>query len=122
LSAYKRNTEPARQSLRSARNIPSSLHRFFWEYDPGKLDVDRHADLIMARLMERGSWQAMVWLRKTYPAAKIARFLEKKGWRVLAPREINYWALVCDLPENRKTELLHKSRQRDTIWSRRHEH
>ena len=78
-------------------HIPDFLRRFFWEYDPRKLEVERHADVIMGRIMERGDWDAMCWLRQTYPMERLRRFLEMRGQRILPPRELNYWALICDI-------------------------
>jgi len=77
------------QNPNTTSQLPSYLHRFFWEYDLASLDIHKHADVIMARIMERGSWEAMVWLKKTYPSEVIADFISDKGWRVLPPREVN---------------------------------
>ncbi len=83
------------------------------------LDIHKHADVIMARIMERGSWEAMVWLKKTYQPEIISDFLFNKGWKVLPPREVNYWALLSDMPENAKTRLTEKAAARDAVWSKR---
>ena len=99
--------------------LPQYLHRFFWEYDPDALETDRHADLIMDRIMERGSWRAMQWLCTAYSGAMIARFLSKKGWRLLPPREVNYWALVSGMPEEEKKRVVQKAIQPDAVWSQR---
>lgn len=99
--------------------LPSYLHRFFWEYDPQALDIHKHASLIMARLMERGSWQAMVWLEKAYSPEVIAYFLSDKGWRVLPSREVNYWALLSGMPEDTKKQLVLKAEKRDAVWGKR---
>jgi hypothetical protein len=99
--------------------LPAYLHRFFWEYDPGSLDIHKHADIIMARIMERGSWQAMVWLSNEYSPEVIKNFLSVKGWQVLPPREVNYWALITGMPVEAKKRLVKKSGKRDAVWSQR---
>ena len=71
--------------------LPEFLAAFFWEYDPQTLDLERHAEVIIGRLMARGDWAAMRWLRQTYPPARLAAFLATRGRRVLPPRELNYW-------------------------------
>ena len=66
--------------------IPEFLHPLFWEYNPEEIDIMRHSDSIMARIMERGAWDAMRWLRKTYKTAEITSFLERRGRRILPLR------------------------------------
>lgn len=73
----------------------------------------------MARIMARGDWQAMVWLRKVYSVEKIRNFLFRKGWKVLPPRELNYWALVGDVSDRKRRELLRKARKTDPVWRNR---
>jgi hypothetical protein len=48
----------------------------------------------MERVMARGDWQAMLWLRRTYSREQIADFVRRKGER-LSPRDEAYWALVA---------------------------
>ncbi len=60
----------------------------------------QHADTIMGRIMERGNWQAMRWLRRVYHVNQIVSYLERRGKKVLPPREVNYWALVSGVPED----------------------
>jgi len=107
------------QEPKATSQLPSHLQRFFWEYDPQVLDIKKHADVIMARIMERGSWQAMMWLRKVYPSEVLADFLSDKGWRVLPPREVNYWALVSGMSEEAKARLIVKAKTRDAVWGKR---
>ena len=107
------------QSSETAQ-IPDFLRRFFWEYDPRALDVERHADVIMGRIMERGNWDAMRWLRQTYPVERLRRFLEMRGQRMLPPRELNYWALICDIPADIRQHWLKQARNRHTIWNDRY--
>ncbi len=103
----------------NASRLPPGLYRFFWEYDQQRLDIRKHCELIMARIMARGDQQAMVWLRKVYSEEKIRNFLFKKGWKVLPPRELNYWALVSGVSERQRRELLQKAKDTDSVWRNR---
>ncbi|HEX7671443.1 MAG TPA: hypothetical protein VF395_17740 [Polyangiaceae bacterium] len=80
--------------------VPDEVARLFWDVDPASVDLDRHRDYVMERIMDRGTWEAMRWLRRTYPREALADFLLRKGKRLIAPRERAYWALVsgCKLP------------------------
>jgi hypothetical protein len=73
--------------------LPTSVERLFWDIDPGALDLARHADYVMERVMTRGPWDAMKWLRHTYSREELAGFLARKA-RLLAPRDVAYWSLV----------------------------
>jgi|MudIll2142460700_1097286.scaffolds.fasta_scaffold84316_2 hypothetical protein len=102
-------------------NIPEFLKPFFWEYCEGVIDTSKHAHLIMERIMIRGSWKAMHWLRHTYSAQQIKTFLVSKGVNVLPPRELNYWLLITNTaPEEWKT-LVATAKKRQISW-RRHAH
>ena len=82
--------------------IPEALHILFWDVDPRAIRLPEHADYVIERVMSRGTWAAMCWLRSTFDAHTLADFLRRKGSR-LAPRERAYWSLVLDvtLPEER---------------------
>lgn len=47
----------------------------------------------MQRIMTRGSWEAMCWLRETYDPRLLNDFLRRKG-STLAGRDLAYWSLV----------------------------
>jgi hypothetical protein len=80
--------------------FPSSVARLFWEIDPASVDLQKHRDYVLERLMVRGGWDVMRWLRTTYSREDIADFLTRKGHR-LAPRELAYWTLIAgnDIPQ-----------------------
>jgi len=77
-----------------ASALPPDVARLFWETDPARIDLRRHRDYVMERVMSRGGWVAMRWLRETYSAEELGDFLRRKGGR-LAPRERAYWSLIA---------------------------
>jgi squalene cyclase len=77
-----------------AAALPPDVARLFWDTDPERVDLRAHRDYVLERVMSRGSWTAMCWLRSTYSAEDIADFLVRKGRR-LAPRELAYWSLIA---------------------------
>ena len=48
--------------------VPDCVTRLFWDVDPAEVDLDAHADYVLERVMSRGSWEAMRWLRRRYTA------------------------------------------------------
>jgi hypothetical protein len=74
-------------------SVPESLYSLFWDIDPPTIRLPEHADYVIERVMKRGTWDAMCWLRRCFTVAELADFLSRKGQR-LAPRELAYWSLV----------------------------
>jgi hypothetical protein len=74
--------------------LPDEVRRLFWEVDPGTVDLERHSDYVLERVMTRGGWAAMRWLRATYPVSRLADFLRRKATR-LPPRERAYRGLIA---------------------------
>jgi hypothetical protein len=83
--------------------FPDEVGRLFWDVDPQSVDLIRHRDYVMERVMSRGGWAAMTWLRSVYSKEEMADFLRRKGINRLAPRELAYWSLIAevDLPISR---------------------
>lgn len=77
-------------------SAPPDVVRLFWDVDPERVDLHLHRDYVMERVMSRGGWEAMRWLRESYPPAEIGDFLVRKGGR-LAPRELAYWSLIAGI-------------------------
>ncbi|HLC17348.1 MAG TPA: hypothetical protein VJL89_14105 [Thermodesulfovibrionia bacterium] len=101
------------------KTIPEFLYPLFWEYNPKEMDIIQHSDTIMGRIMEHGTWQAMCWLRVTYKAEQIVSFLERRGKRVLPLRELNYWALVSGVSEEKRKKWLKEAKEQLHVWRKR---
>ncbi len=84
----------------TAKPFPAEVQRLFWEVDPQSVDLGRHRDYVMERVMSRGGWVAMTWLRQAYSREEMAEYLVRKGARLLPPRELAYWSLIAgvDVP------------------------
>jgi len=77
--------------------IPAELTWLFWDVDPAAIDLDRHRDYVIERIMSRGDWAAMRWLARQFERESLADFLRRKGHR-LAPRERAFWSLIAGVP------------------------
>jgi hypothetical protein len=76
--------------------LPPDVLRLFWDTEPERVDLHEHRDYVMERVMSRGGWTAMCWLRATYSPGELADFLGRKGRR-LAARELAYRALIAGI-------------------------
>ncbi|MEB2311264.1 MAG: hypothetical protein OZ921_01730 [Sorangiineae bacterium] len=81
----------------SETGLPDCVARLLWDMDVERLDLDRARKLIMERVMSRGGWEAMKWLRARSSREELAEYLLRRGALRLSPRDLAYWALVCDL-------------------------
>lgn len=80
----------------ASERFPEEVTRLFWDTDPDGVDLEQHRDYVMERVMSRGGWAAMRWLRQAYSVEALADFLRRKGHR-LAPRELAYWAVIAGI-------------------------
>ena len=109
-------------TIRNDKGIPEFLFPLFWEYEPETIDTIRHADLIIGRIMERGSWASMVWLQKTYKKDQLVSFLKNRGYRILPLRELNYWAFICGIPPGKRQNWIENAGKYPHVWRTRYAH
>jgi hypothetical protein len=83
--------------------FPSEIAAYFWDVDVASIDVEKHKDYVIERLMSRGDLHAMAWLRARFDLSDLRSFLLRRGHRALAPRELSYWALICDVEMDSRT-------------------
>jgi hypothetical protein len=77
--------------------VPADVARLLWDQDLGRIDLDRDAPVVIERVMARGSWEAMKWLRRRFSKDVLAAFVRTRGRQVLSPRDLAYWALVTEV-------------------------
>jgi hypothetical protein len=78
--------------------LPAELAHLFWEYDPKKLSWTADRDLIVGKILSRGTWNDIRWLRRTATDATLRRWIRRARGRGLSPQQIRYWQLILDLP------------------------
>lgn len=81
----------------TSERAPEAVLRLLWDVDPATFDFDRDRALVFERVMSRGTWEAMKWLRRRYRPEEIAAFVTSDGGRRLSARDLAYWALVADV-------------------------
>ncbi len=77
--------------------IPVDLAWLFWDVDPGAIDLVRHRDYVIERVMTRGDWYAMRWLVEHVEKSELAAVLRRRG-HVLTPRGRAFWSLMAGIP------------------------
>jgi len=78
--------------------LPEFLRVQFWDVDFEKMDTRKDRDLIVARVTEYGTDDAVRWLRETYSNEEIAGALEA-SLHLVSRRTIGLWKLWLNQPE-----------------------
>lgn len=97
--------------------IPSNVRKLLWEYRIDGETIDpRWEDTILERVMQRGGWSEMQWLLQAFDRGRVRDFLANRGRRVLAPRALRYWALICGIPVHDQDAWVVEARERERAW------
>ena len=76
------------------RHPPKSIRRLFWEANPASIDIEHHADSILARVLEFGRLVDVRWLIATYGMERIHRFFRDVGHPEITDRTVHFWRAV----------------------------
>lgn len=89
---------PDEQSIQRQEDPPCSLFlrpALFWDVNPDKLDMARHAAFIIVRVMERGTREEVRYILNYYGEAIIKKHLLEA--RSLHKKTISYFANRFDV-------------------------
>ena len=79
-------------------DLPKDLESLFWDCDFHAVRLDEHRSFIIRRILDRGSWKAIMWLRHTLGDEALRDWFVKKNGGGLDPRKLRFWGLILDLP------------------------
>jgi len=100
----KEDTRDAREmtgpgSPREPRRVPPELGSLFWDCDLRTLDVERHREQILERVLQDGDLEAVRWALATYGDEVVRAFVLDAGSRRLTPKILTFWWSYYDLGE-----------------------
>ena len=90
--------------------LPQDLERLFWDCDFGSLSLTAHRKFIVRRILDRGNWDAITWLRRTVGDQVIRDWFLSKGGGGLDPRRLRFWGVILDLPVREVDEWVREAR------------
>lgn len=94
-----------------------NVQGLLWEYDlDGVEALSELPDAVVERVMTRGGWAEMGWLIRELGAEQLLSFLERRGARVLPPRDVAFWGLACSAPEAFVRDWINDARSRQEEW------
>lgn len=64
----------------------------FWDTDPKKLDIQKHAKYIIERIMDFGNEDEARWMRRYYPKSLLSEVVRKS--KILGSSSKTLWTLL----------------------------
>jgi hypothetical protein len=99
------------------QGLPRFLRPLFWEYDFHVLNWKRDWYLVTGRVLSRGDWRDVCWLRRRLGDEGLRSWLRASEGRGLSRKQIRYWELILDLPKHEVDAWL--ARPGRVIWDNR---
>jgi hypothetical protein len=78
--------------------LPSGFKPLFQEHDAGALHPALDAELIISRILDRGTAKEVRWLFQHYPSREIRAVLSQQGPRLLSDRSLQFWSWWFEIP------------------------
>ncbi|NOT30470.1 MAG: hypothetical protein HOP15_08490 [Planctomycetes bacterium] len=80
--------------------LPESVTRLLWDTDASAVTWEAHRQSVLGRVLAHGDWDALRWLRTTAGDEAIRAWIVATRGRRLSRRQIRFWQLLLDLPED----------------------
>lgn len=96
--------------------LPADVRALFWDCAPGSLSFDRHRAFVVNRILARGSWEAIQWLRRTAGDQTVRAVIRDSRGRHLSPRQLRFWQRILGLPSDEIDDWLNEPARR--VWNR----
>lgn len=98
--------------------LPELLRPFFWDCDYARITWTGHRDFVISRVLARGNWEAIRWLRETVGDGGLREYLAVHHGKELSPRQLRFWEVVLGIPHRTVSTWLKEPGR--TVWDRRH--
>jgi hypothetical protein len=97
--------------------LPSLLRPLFWEYDFAALTWEQDRDLLIARILTVGGWEAIRWLRRHCGDSALRDWIIHRQGARLTPRQLRFWELILGLPTHQVDFWV--ARAKRSLWEQR---
>lgn len=111
----RQNAKPAKSAKRP--ELPVLLRPLFWDYDFRTLTWENDRDLIIARVLAAGTWEAITWLRASLGDQTLREWIEHHHGSGLSPRQLRFWELMLNLQHRQVNAWLRAEGRK--IWDQR---
>jgi hypothetical protein len=97
--SFEHESQPESQPARSPGELPPGLASLFWDCDLATLDVERHREQILERVLQDGDLDAVRWALEAYGDAALRHFVVEHGAKRLDPKILSFWYHYYELGE-----------------------
>lgn len=84
--------------------LPKTMRSLFWNVDFARLDVERDADLILSRVLERGRLHDVHWVVGQYGLERIRRFFNSAPRPEVSRRTRQFWRVALGAKDEKWPE------------------
>jgi hypothetical protein len=97
--------------------LPEELRPFFWDVDFEALRWSEYRDFIITRILSRGDWPSIIWVRQFAGDTTIRSTITRLRGRDLSPQQLRFWELIVKLPHRVVTGWINDPAGR--VWNHR---
>jgi hypothetical protein len=101
----------ADSKVQPVEDLPASTAWLFPEYEFESMGLESHSGVVMERLLEQGTWAQVRWLSATYGEKRVARWVQRHGFRLLSKRSFALWRLALDITDFHAPEWAIEARE-----------
>ena len=77
--------------------LPQFVHDLFWDADRSQVSWEQSRDFITKRVLMRGGWKAIQWLRSQLGDDELRRWIIQRKGRGLEPRQLRFWQIALHI-------------------------
>lgn len=82
-------------------DLPQSSAWLFPDYEFARMNSHDYANVIIERVLSRGSWEQIRWLFAQYERRLIREWIQQHGYRRLDKRVFHYWRWMLGITHYR---------------------
>ena len=88
--------------------LPKFLQPYLASYELSKMDVRGDKEIIITQILNRGDFEALIWLGKNYSKDEIEKVVAKPIRGMWLANTLTYWVKILDvkLPQKVKKEAI----------------
>jgi hypothetical protein len=97
--------------------IPASSRWIFWDVDPATIQLERDANGVLARVLERGCSVDVAWLIQTYGLERIHSFFREVWAPEVSERTRGFWRAFFEAEDETWAAPPAFRRNNSSLWS-----
>lgn len=94
--------------------LPQRMERYFWEVDVDRMDLEKHKNYVIERVLDWGKTDDVKWLLARYGKEGIKEALRQR--RGLSRSTAVFWADMLDLDKRKEVACLKKEELAGSPW------